>query len=305
MKSLHALLTKPRLFAGVGMLLFGLLPAGAEESINGVTAVSARVTKDYIRSRLPDGSFLPEGYAFGDGGNWAGEIKDKTFDNLKFIDVARVIAAPLASQNYLPARDPEKTKLLIMVYWGTTAVPMPYDEDPLYINYKQALDEYNILMGSGQVDAAYSVLSSGLTQLSLANQIRDQIDFKNAGMLGYDSGSSGLIGTDSGAHLGATAFGLERNDQVAEIEENRYFVVLMAYDFQLMWKQKKHKLLWETRFSISERKNAFDKALPFMARYASQYFGRATDGILRTQVQNGRVDIGDVKSLGTVDEPKW
>jgi len=79
----------------------------------------------------------------------------------------------------------------------------------------------------------------------------------------------------------------------------------MAYDFQLMWKQKKHKLLWETRFSISERKNAFDKALPFMARYASQYFGRATDGILRTQVQNGRVDIGDVKSLGTVDEPKW
>jgi hypothetical protein len=190
------------------------------------------------------------------------------------------------------------------VYWGTTAVPMPYDEDPLYINYQQSLAEYRILLDSGQVNAAYSVLSSGLTQLSLANQIRDRIDFKNAGMLGYDSGNSGLIGTDYGAHLGATAFGLEKNDQVAEIEENRYFVVLMAYDFQLMWKQKKHKLLWETRFSINERRNAFDKALPFMARYASQYFGRATDGILRTRVQDGRVDIGDVKWLGTVDEPK-
>jgi hypothetical protein len=175
---------------------------------------------------------------------------------------------------------------------------------PLYINYQQALEEFRILLASGDANAAYSVLSSGLTQLSLANKLRDRIDFKNAGMLVYDSDNSGLIGTDYGAHLGATARGLEKNDQVAEIEENRYFVVLMAYDFQLMWKQKKHKLLWETRFSIDQRHNAFDKALPFLARYAAQYFGRATDGILRTQVQNGRVDIGDVKWLGTVDEPK-
>jgi hypothetical protein len=132
LKTLHALPVKWRLAAGMGLLLVSLLPAGAQDSINGVTAVSARANKDYARSRLPDGSFQPEGYAFGDGGNWGGEIKDATIDKLKFIDVARVIAAPLASQKYLPARDPEKTKLLIMVYWGTTAVPLPYDEDPLY-----------------------------------------------------------------------------------------------------------------------------------------------------------------------------
>jgi hypothetical protein len=97
---------------------------------------------------------------------------------------------------------------------------------------------------------------------------------------------------------------VDRTDVESEIEENRYFVVLMAYDFQLMWKEKKHKLLWETRFSISERRNEFDKALPVMARYASQYFGQPTNGLLRTRVLGGKVDIGEMKSFGEVEEPR-
>jgi hypothetical protein len=295
---------KAYLLAGCGMLLAALPSARAADGVNGVTAVSSRVSKDYVRARFPDGSFQPESYAFGEGGNWGGEIKDATIDNLKFIDVARVIAAPLAGQKYLPARDPNKTRLLIMVYWGTTAVPPPYEEDTMYRNYQQDIEEYRILLSEGAVDEADSVYYAGLEQLNMANQVRDRLDYKNAKMLGYNTESSGLIATDYGAQLGHTALGVEQRDQVAEIEENRYFVVLMAYDFQLTWKQKKHKLLWETRFSISEHRNAFDKALPLMAQYASKYFGQATDGILRTRVQEGHVDIGDLKSLGEVDEPK-
>ena len=41
-----------------------------------------------------------------------------------------------------------------------------------------------------------------------------------------------------------------------------------------------------------------------MAAYASKYFGEPTDGILRTRIQDGHVDIGDIKTLGDVDEPK-
>jgi hypothetical protein len=87
--------------------------------------------------------------------------------------------------------------------------------------------------------------------------------------------------------------GWRRNDLVAEIEDNRYFVVLMAYDFQLMWKQKKHKLLWETRFSIREKQNQFDRALPQMAEYASRYFGQDSHGLLHTGVPDGKVELGD------------
>ena len=84
----------------------------------------------------------------------------------------------------------------------------------------------------------------------------------------------------------------------------RYFVVLEAYDFQLLWKQKKHKLLWEIRFSVDQHHNEFDKALPAMARYVSKYFGQDSHGLLRESVPTGRVDIGDVKTLGEVEEPK-
>jgi hypothetical protein len=74
----------------------------------------------------------------------------------------------------------------------------------------------------------------------------------------------------------------------------------MAYDFQLLWKAKKHKLLWETRFSIRQRHHDFDKDLPTMAQYASQYFGQDSGGLVHKEIPLGHVDIGDVKSLGEV-----
>jgi len=127
--------------------------------------------------------------------------------------------------------------------------------------------------------------------LNMENRQNDRTDFANALMLGYDS--PGLIGTERGNYVRGTALSMDRDDLYAEIRENRYFVVLMAYDFQLMWKNKKHRLLWETRFSISERHNAFDKALPAMAQYASRYFGQPTNGLVRTRFPEGRVDIGE------------
>jgi len=275
----------------------------AADGVDGVTAVASKVSGDYKRAKLPDGSFQTETYAFGSGGNWGGDIKDATIDKLNFLDVAKVIAGPLASQKYLPAKDPNNTKLLIMVYWGTTTVPPKVQDDVMYGEYNAALAESRILMAQipPQVDEANAVLTSALHTLAIANHIRDELDFKNAAMIGYSA--SGLIGTDEGLYLKQTALGIDQRDEVNEIEQNRYFVVLMAYDFQLLWKEKKHKLLWETRFSINELHNAFDKALPVMARFASQYFGEPTSGLVRTRVPEGQVDIGEVRSLGEVKAP--
>lgn len=65
---------------------------------------------------------------------------------------------------------------------------------------------------------------------------------------------------------------------------------------------KKIKLLWETRFSLSERLHDFEKEVPSMARYASTFFGQDSHGLLRSPVPEGHVEIGDVKSLGPVPD---
>jgi hypothetical protein len=280
------------------VLLGALAPsaAGADDGVNGVIAVSSKVSGDYVRTKLPNGKFPTEYYAFGEGGHWGGEIRDDSIDQLHFLDVAHVIAEPLANRDYLPAMDPKTAKLLIMVYWGTTVVPGPSSDNVAY-------DELSAAQANtSNSDASLAELSSAMTMVDMVNQMRDKLDFKNAGMLGYDA--AGTIGTDYGNHIRGGPLGVQRQELIDEIEVNRYFVVLMAYDFQVLWKQKKHKLLWETRFSVNERKNSFDKALPLMSQYASRYFGAPTNGLLRTEVQEGQVEIGPLKSLGTVEPPQ-
>ncbi len=272
---------------------------GLASDSSDITAVSSRVSSDYVRARQADGSFAPETYAFAKGGAWKGAMTDDSIDKLTFLDVAHIIALPLAGQNYLPSRDPNAAKLLIMVYWGTTRPPGRTNESPTYTNLQIAQSAVNTGMmqglGSSAMASLQDELTTAIAAVAAENRIREHEDYLNVKMLGYDS----WWDATSGEHRG-TALAIRRQDLLDEIEEDRYFVVLMAYDFQLLWKEKKHKLLWETRFSIRQRSHEFDKDLPAMAKYASQFFGRDSNGLVRTEIPLGHVDIGEVKTLGEV-----
>jgi hypothetical protein len=227
---------------------------------NEITAVSSRASEDYVRARQADGSFQIETYAFGRGGNYGSPDRDPALEEKSFDDVARIVSGPLQSQNYLPSRDPNKTKFLIMVYWGTSTGP------------------------------------SNNPGLFLSKTLIDMQLTRNAMLLGYAEDLRTTIGLDR------TPLGWRRKDLFGDLRSNRYFVILMAYDFQLMWKDKKHKLIWETRFSLPETGHDFGRELPMMAKYASRYFGRDSHGLVRELVPEGRVEIGDVQSLGSVPE---
>ena len=251
----------PLLAVGGAMLPAVLRATPVAGGAAGITAVSSRVSKDYVRTRLPDGSFQAEEYAFGDGGRYNGPFSDSSIDKLSFLDVGQDHRrVPTIAQNYIPTRDLNSEKLLIMLHWGTTVTGSSFSP---------------------------TVPGKGPAHL----QSDDPIDVRNARMLGYDS--EGLIGTEYGAYIGHFGpTGLYRDQLMAEIEDNRYFIVLVAYDFQVFRKEKKQKVLWVARFSIDESQNRFDKALPVMAQYASRYFGQDSHGLLRTQVPDGRVLLG-------------
>jgi hypothetical protein len=240
------------------------------------------VSKDYVRTKLPDGSFQPEEYALGKGGRLDGSFRDPSFDNSRFIDIARAVTGPLAAQNYRPAKKPDTEKLLIMVYWGTTIVPDPMSMSPAWTGLNNEIGPKTDVQQLGQ--------------LYTDDIMRNQIDKKNAMVLGYDSdGSAGSDGISAALH---------RGELRAELEDSRYYVVLLAFDFQAFRTEKKHKLLWETRFSIQEARNLFDKALPVMTQYASAYFGQDSHGLVRTKVPEGKVLIGEPRSLGEVEAPQ-
>lgn len=289
-----------------------LSPASRATESDVITAVSSRVSDDYVRKKLPDGTLEPELYSFGEGGRWGGSMQDDTIDKLSFFAVARAIAGPLASQNYRPATDPGKTKLLIMVYWGTTAGTSNDSGSAAYQNLQSSQgppppppppppNASEARAGAGKSAGANQGLRDDTADNLMAivlmqNHQRDRIDRQNAVILGYDSELKDTEGLES------TALRFRLHDLLDEIEESRYFVVLMAYDFQLLLKEKKHKLLWETRFSIRERRNDFSQQLAGMAESASKYFGQDSHGLLRKPVPEGHVTLGKLKVIETVPE---
>jgi hypothetical protein len=229
------------LFTLVGLLLF---PAMLHAE---VVVVSSKVFNGYARERQPDGTYKPEFYAFGEGGCWTRPIKDLAMENLKFIDIARTVAGPLAKLNYRPALEPDGTGLLILVFWGST-------------------------QGSIGVHPAF----------------RGEVDDQNARILGY----SEVLATARSSSRGSWA-----NDIRAEVGDNRYYVVLQAFDFKTAWQEKKLKPLWTTRMSLSER-GAFVPVLEQMVQDAASYFGHDSDGLQRNGDEpKGTVDLAPLQIL--------
>jgi hypothetical protein len=299
----------------------------ADDDSGNVTVISARVAPSYIRTRLADGTYAPESYAFGDGGHWTGTVVDGSIDKVKFMDVARSIALPLARQNFLPTDNPKTTKQLIMVYWGRTATPERFQsssssdllqrasanlaahksENAAFSSFAgQTVVPPAVAMACGKFDPATTVdqvtgqidadnaMTSAMSLVAAENHSRDLEDAKNASLLGYDGW------WDSTAGFRGTPLEHRRQDMIDELEHDRYFVILMAYDFQAVWRKKKHNLLWETRFSVRQRGVEFDKELPLMVKNASKFFGQDSHGLLHEELPEGRVEVGRIEELGTV-----
>jgi hypothetical protein len=250
------------------------LVSGSEQ----LTAVSSRVYGGYARQINPDGSYRAETYAFGNGGevssvqagpgpSGGGSVNDPTIDDVGFTTLLRTIARPLAEQHYIPTPDADATKLLIMVYWGRSGG-----------SYQQQ-------------DGA----------------LKDYMDGINAQLMGFDSERVFQDRVDAstvffGRSIRASIMDNIHSDLIAAIEQDRYYIILRAFDFQAAWKHKKVRLLWETRFSLSERQHDFARELPTMAHTASKYFGQDTKGLIRARIPEGQVEIGEIKSLGNVPE---
>lgn len=118
--------------------------------------------------------------------------------------------------------------------------------------------------------------------------LRDMNDSINAGILGW---------TEELKRANRLPWFTLYQDAVTELEWDRYFVVLEAFDFHTLVTAKRWKLMWEARFSIPSRGNAFDEQLAGMVNAASRYFGEDTNHLIRRAVPEGKVTVGEPKVI--------
>lgn len=285
----------------LAMAILGLLSPSLFAADSGeIIAVSAIADSEYARAKDPKNN-KPETYAFGQGGVYQGSNKDYSLDKLTLIDVATAIAKPLRSQNFIPATDPKKTDLLIMVYWGLTSEVGTDDSDSFGQaraagrNVVSTVDTGDAIMNSANKvmsAVARDQADAAMIQIGIQNNLRDAAALRNARLLGYDVETLGL------ADERGRPSDSRRRDLLAEVEQSRYFVVLMAYDFKILSAEKKRKLLWVTRFSLPQAGNEFSRQLGTMASTASKYFGRNSKGLVHPEVSEGTVLIGETTPVG-------
>lgn len=88
---------------------------------------------------------------------------------------------------------------------------------------------------------------------------------------------------------------------IEDIEHERYYVIIGAYDMQAVLKGRQ-RLLWSTRVSIRAQGNRFDEWLPAMFANAANHFGEESGRLIRRYQRAARVELGELKSLGIVDD---
>lgn len=281
---------RPLLLSGLLILLAGTVLAR-----DPTVAASAMAGGDYLRDRAAKGALAPESYVFAEGRFFGGNTHDHSLEGMTFSAITQALAPSLAKQNYFPTTDVASAQLVIMVHWGVTEIY----EDPMKDLTQQALNDavsnYNESMEStGTADP--TALNRALDDRESAqNSVISAVN-RNAILLGY----ARTLDKERKNWRQST----EELTMLSELAEERYFVVLFAYDNQARLKEKKSRPLWITRLSVRSPGNNFTEALPALMKVGADVFGQQRDGLVhvKTPMRRGSVKLGEIEVIGTVNE---
>lgn len=258
-------------------------------------AISATALPNYVRATDALGKPLPESYVFTEGKFFGGQTFDRSLGRVKFDDIVKTLAPHLATQNYFPTKDVPSANLIICVHWGATTTY----EDPMK---DFAIDDLNTAIS----DYNAGVEATGIGDAGALNGIMSDRAFAMAGAQGAVERNATLLGYQQALRREMNKPFLSSAEQTmnAELNEERYFVILMAYDYQHLKKEKKSRLLWVTRISVRSPGTNFLEAMPAIAQAGAEVYGHQVDDLIRIRNlgRKGRVELGDLKSLGSTEE---
>ncbi|WP_221032074.1 hypothetical protein [Actomonas aquatica] len=292
-------------FAGLTLLL----PLA---QANRRVAVKATAEDDYVAERYDaNGNRIAQTYVFLEGTFHGGAIRDRSLERAEIQEIARTLAPYLAEKDFLPTDDAGNADIVIAIHWGTT-VSLKHNSDYVSELMIQARDRQmeaqefyqNTYMEDGEetipTDYAQGLLQDSARQAAEAPDYewarlastRSERDFENrptATLLGF----SDVLNRD----MSRAVMGEDARTVNAMLEEDRYFVVLAAYDLKNRGEDGTPQRLWVARLSTRSAGTNFTEALDTLGEVGSNYFGEHHPDLAierkPVKVQNAEVEVGD------------
>lgn len=296
---------------GLSTLGLALLPLGLRADHLDFVTVSATASPVYLKERMAKGSPRRETYTFMEGKFFGGETNDPSIDKATFLELAHALAPNLAEQNYFPARTARSANLLIVVNWGTTLEDFwsgPSGGDTEYqlqlaqvnrdlATYQAAAQSNGAMPSQALAAASRMYADTNLYQSENMAVTQTYEQGYNAGLLGYTA----QLAQDwnhqdpNGIHLSP-----ELTTHLSDLVEERYFVILLAYDYQDILRNYRADHgrtaanrpqplpVWEVRMNVRAAGNNFTQALPAMAKVAASFYGKNLKGLTTLQTEMGK-----------------
>ena len=278
-------------------LMLGLaaaLPAGLFAKIEQSIALCATTRPDYVRPADAAGKPLPQSYVFFPGRFFNGNTSDHSLEHVTFDEIARTLAPNLARQSFFPTKDAVGADLTIVVHWGATDV------------YRDPLKQFNTEdLNTAVAGYNASIAATGMADVGPINQAITSMTMageNTASAINYNATLLGYVGNLMQERRNPVPSTLEITLN-NELNEERYFVILMAYDNHAGRKEHVPRLLWVTRLSVRSPGNNFTESLPAMSQIGGQVFGRNLGGLAHVKAswRGGEVTYGEMKVLGVTD----
>lgn len=233
------------------------------------------------RRETPDGPARMT-YHFYQGNFHGGSVADGSLKRVTLQDIAETLANDMAEQNFYPAESTLEGDLLIVLHWGVTEVEIELDE--LFPDSGES--------GESTVDEDGFETEAGDTASDLSTLRRSSVA-ENARLTGIQKALSkkGLLPS-------------EREEIRSLLDEERYFIILMAYDWQILQKEKRNELLWSCRFSLPAIGTNFEDAVPSLSRAAMRHIGTNLDDLAKTKTHLGwgKTKVGELEVIESLSD---
>ena len=254
--------------------------------------LKAQASEDFVKARALDPTKKIQTYQFMKGNVHIGFTSDPKMKTVPFEGILHDLALNLQKEGFYLHKDKSKGDLLIVVHYGVTDVEISYEE---FMGYSSEADY-------GLTDEVFSAGAGG-EAIDFAT-----IDAINSASFNLGSSATGASANRQGEYYKAELLGMERaySDKISSTEEHdlksmlaeeRYFLVLMAYDYE-KFKNAEAVLLWSTRYSVRTLGQSFEEAIKDLNFIASDYFGKNIDGLTKHRVTDeSRVEMGEIEVL--------